>query len=447
MVFAFFKRLFGGGDKAAPAPAVAPERTAAKVPPAATSAPVSASREAPRAEPGVVVQRDEMIDARARIAGYRFSVQRLSGGAPLSPQAVVTALGNDNLQGVVQRRQAVIALAPGDWFDADFAQFIGPNSAFFIAMPPATERERWTRAVSAIKAAGGRVAVDGAALDACPVAPDVLLLDFTAYPLEAFERVVKHALATHPGLAIAVDGVASWDEQRLCHSQGVRHALGGFVATPDTQVQGERLNQSRMVLVEMLNLLRRDGTPAEIAAVAKRDPGVAVKILGMANSPMSGLTAPVASVERAMMVLGRESLYRWLSLAMFRAGAADSRDETLLELALFRGRFIELMATGNRSKAECDELFLVGLLSLVDNLLGLPMAEVVGKMHLPQAVADVLLGNGGPYSRWLLLALAVERGKIERAAELIATLSLDADRLEECVTAARAWAEEALQNS
>ncbi len=443
MLLGLIKRLVGGSRKAET------EAEAETIPLRAAAAfrPVCVPSEPPRAEPGVVVQRDEMIDARSRIAGYRFAVRRLGGGSPLSPQTIVTALGNDNLHGVLQRRQAMISLAPGDWFGADFARFSGPNSAFFIATPPAVERERWAQAVSAIKTAGGRVAVDGDALDACPVAPDVLLLDFTAYPLEAFERAVKNALARHPGLAIAVDGVGSWDEQRLCHALGVRHALGGFVATPDAQVQGERLSQSRMVLVEMLNLLRRDGSPAEIAAVAKRDPGVAVKILGMANSPMSGLTSPVASVERAMMVLGRESLYRWLSLAMFRAGAADSRDETLLELALFRGRFIELMATGDRSKIECDELFLVGLLSLVDNLLGLPMSEVVGKMHLPQSVADVLLGNGGPYSRWLLLALAVERGKTERAAELVEALNLDVERLEECVTTARAWAEEALQNS
>ncbi len=439
MVFGIFKQLLGGSDKAK----VPPKAIAEKVPVAIDTA-VS---EAPRAEARVVVQRDEMIDPHSRIAGYRFVVKPLGNEVPLPAQLTVTALCDDNLHAVAQRRQALISIAPDDWFGADFAQFVGPNTTFFMATPPAAGRERWVQAVSAIKAAGGGVAVDGAALDDCPVASDVLLLDFTAYPLETFEYLVKDALARYPGQAIVVDGVASWDEQRLCHALGARHALGEFVATPDVQGQRDPLSQSRMVLVEMLNLLRRDGSPEEIAAVAKRDPGVAVKILEMANSPMSGLSAPVASVEKAMLVLGRETLYRWLLLAMFRAGAADSRDETLLELALFRGRFIELMAAGHRSKTESDELFLVGLLSLVDSLLGLPMSEVVGKMHLPQSVADVLLGNGGPYSRWLMLALAVERGRIEQATELLEAMSLDAERLGECVTAARMWAEEALQNS
>lgn len=404
--------------------------------------------EAARAEPGAVIQRDEMLDGRARIAGYRFVARRFGSGAPLSPRQVAAALSHDNLAAFVQRRHALVVLGSDGWAgaDADFAPFISPNTSFFIPTPPG-DRQAWAQTLAAIQAAGGRVAVDARRLDASPVAPDLLLLDFTAYQLEAFERAVKQALASHPRMTVAVDGIASWTEHRLCNSLGVHFSLGGFAATRDEQVQGERMNQSRLVLVEMLNLMRRDGSPAEIANVVKRDPAIAVKILGMANSPMSGLTSPVASFERAMMVLGRETLYRWLSLAMFRAGAADSRDETLLELALFRGRFLELLATGSRSKAECDELFLVGLLSLVDNLLGLPMADVVAKMHLPQAVSDVLLGNGGPHSRWLLLALAIEKGRTDSATELTATLGVDAERLEECVTAARSWAEEALQSS
>lgn len=439
MAFGFFKRLLGGSEAA----------TVRNDPPVSTAPAkaLSIASEPPRAEPGLVVQRDEMIDARSRIAGYRFVAKRFDGGARLPAELAVTALGNDNLQAFAQRRQAVVSLGASDWFAADFSPFIGSNTTFFISTPSAGARDEWARAVSAIKASGGSVAIDGNGIDDSPVLPNLLMLDFAAYPLEAFERVVKGAQGRYPGLVVAVDGVGSWTEHRLCESLGVRYSLGGFAATPDAQVQGERLNQSRLVLMEMLNLLRRDGSPADIAAVAKRDPAVAVKILGMANSPMSGLTSPVASVERAMMVLGRDTLYRWLSLGMFRAGAADSRDETLLELALFRARFLELMATGSRPKAECDELFLVGLLSLVDNLLGLPMAEVVGKMHLPQAVGDVLLGNGGPHSRWLLLALAMEKGRTDRAAELTETLNLDRERLEESVSAARAWAEEALQNS
>jgi len=65
-------------------------------------------------------------------------------------------------------------------------------------------------------------------------------------------------------------------------------------------------------------------------------------------------------------------------------------------------------------------------------------------MHLPAAVADVLLRNEGPYGRFLMLALVMEKDYGDRAARIAAELGIEPDRLDECSTRARAWAEEAL---
>lgn len=230
----------------------------------------------------------------------------------------------------------------------------------------------------------------------------------------------------------------------MCQGLGARYSIGNFAAKPDDEDTGEKLNQSRLVLIEMLNLLRSEADSSQIATAAKRDPGVALKVVGMANSPASGLSEPVGSLEQALLVLGRETLYRWISLAMFRAGTGGGRDEALLELALYRGRFLELVAMEGRSKKESDELYLVGLLSIMDSLLGLPMQKVVEKMNLPATVADVLVHSQGPYSRLLMLLLAVEKGLAPQVTRIAADLSIDLARIEECNCNARAWAEEAL---
>lgn len=401
----------------------------------------------PKREVHAIVQRDEILDGRSRIAGYRFAAHCLGSGYPPSPDMAVAALLADNIVAFAERRLAIVPLTVRDWNSADYRQIIAPNTTFLLESPAHSERDDWRKTLEEIKSAGGRIGIEGvdAADDLAGALADLVLLDFGGYSIENLERITQELATARPNMALVADGIGSWAEHRLVQSMRVRYSLGSFAAAPDEMEQGEKLNQSRLVLIEMLNLLRREADAAEIAAVAKRDPGVIVKIIGIANSPMSGLSSSVASIEQAVLVLGREMLYRWLSLAMFRSGAGGGRDEALLELALCRGRLLELLATGSRSRQECDELFLVGLLSLLDSLLGMPMAKIVARMHLPQAVADVLVKSEGPYGRFLMLALSLEKGHNERAAEVATELGIEPGKIETSSSAARFWAEAALQ--
>ncbi len=393
-----------------------------------------------------MVQRDEMLDAKSRIAGYRFVVRRI--GSTLTPTLgeTVAALRAENVAVFAQRRVALLPVTASDSYRPEYRQFIAPNAYFLVASPAAGEDwGAWREAVESLKAAGGKVAIDDAAVaerSALALA-DICLLDFRSYTLENFERLLRRLVRSESPLPVAADGLSAWAEHRLCLDRGATYSLGGFAASPEEASSGNQLNQSRLVLIEMLNLLRRDAELTEIAEVAKRDPGVAVKVVAMANAPVMGLSSKVGSLDQAMMVLGRATLYRWLSVSMFRAGSGGGRDEALLEMALWRARFLELVAAG-RSKSECDELFLVGLFSLLDSLLGMPMAQVVERMTLPEKVCEVLLSSSGPYGRYLMLAIVFEKGRAEQIERLIEGLGIST----ECVTGAsveaRAWAEAAL---
>ena len=69
------------------------------------------------------------------------------------------------------------------------------------------------------------------------------------------------------------------------------------------------------------------------------------------------LNNAVASVDQAIVLVGREWLYHSLSISMFRVGGKDSADDALLEMSLARARLMELAAMANLPKKECEELF------------------------------------------------------------------------------------------
>ena len=405
-----------------------------------------------RETPPIVLQRDEIIDAKTRIGGYRFAAHVPDSPHEANPRATLEALRAANVAAFAERRMALIPLPAAHWMSLDFSSLIGPHTVFLLDPPEASlPRERWRDVALAIRAAGARVGVAGTGnsgdRDLILECADLLLIDFSAYSLPGLESALSAFKTEFPRLQIAVENVDGWPERRLCVSRGADFCLGPFATAADEEQQSGEISQSRLVLIEMLNLLRTDADLSDIAQVAKRDPGVAVKVVAMANSPLMARDNPVSGIDQAIMMLGREQLYRWLSLAMFRAGANSPRDEVLLELALARGRFLELVGQGRHGKRECDELFLVGLLSMLDSLLGVPMARVVERIHLSAEIKDVLLNSAGPFGRYLMLAIAVEKGRVEQTSRLAQQTAIPLDEIERASAEALEWAESAVRFS
>jgi EAL and modified HD-GYP domain-containing signal transduction protein len=436
----FISSLFGGRTHAA-------ERTpVAQSPKRPQPQAIPATRQA-QAE--FMVHREELIDARMRIAGYRFSTSPTGAPSADPAQASIAALLADGAMRIAERRLALITLTGQHWQRAELRPLIGPHTLFLPSPAAGDDPAVWKATLDNITAASGQFALSAELASRLPEAAQrahLILIDFRQQSLESFEQRVGQCRQSHPEALLAAAGVCTWSEHRVVQGLGVQYSLGDFATTPDDAIQAEALSQSRQVLVEMLNLLRRGAELSELATLAKRDPGVVLKIVEMANSPLSGLSSPVANFDQALMVIGREMLYRWLTFGIYRQDAAE-RDEMLLEIALRRARFLELIAQGERSKQQCDELFLVGMFSVFDSLLGLSMERVLEKIHLPAAVGDVLARSEGPYAGYLTLTLAVEKGRSELVGKMTRQLGLPLQKVADSSAAALAWAEAALKSS
>ncbi|MCE1241395.1 MAG: HDOD domain-containing protein [Azonexaceae bacterium] len=433
----FLKRLFGAFRRD-DAPTPLSGTPAAQTPRTVPAAPAAISRKP------VAISWQEMLDASSGIAAYLLRPSSLQVGMAPSGPDWLAALTQDSIARLAQRRKILVPITPLQWRSANFAALVGPNVFFLLQDAPHSGQPNaaWTTLAADIRAAGGRLAADMATLAVLAGAdfPDLLLLDLQGREFKAFEQQVRGMRQQWPTLQLAVENVASWTEYRFLMALGVGYCLGPFATCRDETQQSDGFSQNRLTLVEMLNLLRREADTAEVVAVAKRDPAVVIKLLEMANSPLSGLSRQVSSLEDAVLLLGRAPLYRWLSLAMFQIGTRDDqRDHTLMVISLSRAAFLESLA-GENNRQQAGELFLVGLFSLIDSLLGLPTASVLGKMHLPGPVAQVLLDKDGPYARHLMLAICMERGRVDQAILLAGAIGLDPAETIFQYSEAMAWA-------
>ena len=417
--------------------------------PAATaaSAPAAAPAEPPPSAPAAdaLVTHVEIVDERQRLSGYRFN-------APLPEPALIDALVAAKVTDFAQKRIALVQISPAAVELNQHLPLVAPNTIFLLDRKAAApSAQQLAGAIEALRAGGCRVALRGVSLDAddAPLLAkcEMVLLHLQEHALAEFQALSKQLRLRYPDLKLVVDGVESWDEQRMCASWGANYFMGHFLTTTDKVDPDAKIDQSRMTSIELLNLLRTDAELPAMIEVAKRDPGMTYQVLQWANAPGSGQTTKVTSLQQAFMVLGRNQLYRGLTVSMFRlgAGATKERDESLLEVALTRARFLETCSKLPQSK--CDELFLVGLLSLFDVLLSVPMANLVGKMQLSDDIRDVLLGKEGMYGPYLTMVLLLERDKVDRAMDIAATLEIDIDGLPQVGQAAFQWAQESMQQT
>ena len=197
------------------------------------------------------------------------------------------------------------------------------------------------------------------------------------------------------------------DDFRFCHHAGFDFFCGAFALRRD----GWRppSNQiDRLRIIDVLNQIRGGADLDVIASALKPDPVLTFKLLRYINSAGIGLQQHVDSISRALIVLGRDRFYRWLSLLLFDFGKPSYREQMLTAQALGRARFMELLAGHGTLPAQGDALFMLGLFSLLDVLLGQTLDDIVRTVDLPVPVAAALQGEPGSLSSALALARAIE---------------------------------------
>lgn len=399
---------------------------------------------------GLMLRREELLDGRNALAGFRLTVA--SSGidrVDVTPQGRVDALSAGRVRQLAERRTALLCLPLSDWDPALYGPLSGPGTVFETEMPDMDSPSRDTLdRLRALQASGAAVALRAPPDPAWAHTPvwdlaSHAVVRFDPQAPRRFEQVCRSLHSAHPHLRLITDGVPTWPEQRLCLSLGATLVLGDFLHTVDDQpAPGDERGQ-RSALLELLNLVRQDADLAHLTEAVKREPGVAVHLLGMAHAPAYGVSQPLTGIEQAIQVIGRDTLYRWLAVAVFRAGQDGPRDATLLEVALARARFLELTGRTQGSRQQADELFLLGLLSFIDKVLGRPMGEVLDRLSVPSAVLDVLLRHEGPYLHFLTLAISIEKCLARRTQELASTLGFDLGQLHGLRDEAVHWAEDA----
>jgi c-di-GMP-related signal transduction protein len=289
-----------------------------------------------------------------------------------------------------------------------------PKAHVVLSLPGTIEiNDDLTRRAEALKALGYSLALNNftysASYDPLLKSIDVVTLNPSRMTPEELEEMLDE-LKRFP-LTLLAEDVEDFQQFDRMRELGCSLFRGYYFLRP-TVISGKRIDPENITVMKLMNQVLRNADLDIIERTFKESPALSINLLRLLNSASGGLKEKIHSVRHAIVLLGGECLNRWAQILLFIPAETPGDCKPLLEIAVMRARFMELMvlkgALGGE-KTMADLAFMTGILSLIEALLKRPMAEILNQLSLVDEVYRALVNHKGLLAELLALSEKMEK--------------------------------------
>ncbi len=393
----------------------------------------------------VAVLRRVMLNRDKKVAGYEFFQIDAEKGDAAVEQAFLKFMNSVLAAGTLGSRRAFMTISAGLLSDPLLAPLISAGAIVMLRVDSATDDiEQLARRMQSLQDDGHHIGL----ADARVALEHPRLGEFASVGFLPVDQMIPPDLldavrklsALHPRMKLCAIGVNSYEEFDVCSRLKMTGFVGPF-ATHRRDWASNKVDPGTVRLFNLVNSLRAGAEMDVIIKDIKLDPLLSYRILCHANSAAIGSQRKILDLKDAILLLGREPLFRWLVVLMCASTPNAIQNSALLENALARGRMMELL-TGEMSIEPSEGFFLTGVLSLLDIILQVPSPALLAALDLPDDVKAALTERTGPYSALLRLVEASEQNDVTGAIALCTELGIEHPKFCEIQTEAMNWVRE-----
>ncbi|MCO4800020.1 MAG: HDOD domain-containing protein [Colwelliaceae bacterium] len=264
----------------------------------------------------------------------------------------------------------------------------------------------------------------------------------------SFEQIqeIKTSIAGHSHIQLLAEKVETYEEYNQALELGFELFQGFFFAKPE-MVKTKSLSPSQMAMAELLyETSKPELDLASITSVFERDVSLSYKLLRYANSPIFRRRTEIATIKQALVILGSAELKRFLGL-MFATNVNPDKPSELINAAMTRAKFCEMVAHDINAPVDTSIAFLTGLLSLIDAILDEKLESILLKLPLAPEIKDALTSKKGVLSALIVLVEQIEHADWDKTTIVMKKLGLSKDKVVKDYNEAIAWADEQAQLS
>ncbi|HKM22713.1 MAG TPA: HDOD domain-containing protein [Lachnospiraceae bacterium] len=292
-----------------------------------------------------------------------------------------------------------------------------------------TSEELYVNRVTELKSKGYKLAMRKLPVSEYEQNKEILkLMDYIILDCKKID-VTKAKLyfgQVYPNIRICVGNVDNQEKfDELKDDPSFEMFEGEFYRIPVTKGETEvaPLKANYLQLLKMVN--DEDFELTKAADIIGRDTALVLELLQMVNrmSVNSGIT----TIRHAAAMLGQKELKKWINTAVTKELCTDRPNE-ITRLSLLRAKFAETLAPIFGLTMKSSELFLVGLFSVLDLILNLPMEEALDKIRVSKEISEALVHQKGELAAVLDFMLHYEAADWQEVSRqmIIMSISMDA---------------------
>jgi c-di-GMP-related signal transduction protein len=398
------------------------------------------------------VARQPILEAGGDVFGYELLYRADADdleGTPSQDLAAARVLSdavlNVGLETLTGGRPAFINLSRSLLL-GEVARLLPPTAVVF-------ELHDIVRVDEAVVEACRRLHEDGYAIALCDFVPgcdaEALLpyarfvkVDVLTTPLPMQRELAKYLAPSR--VRMVAEHVETAEVFDAARAEGYALFQGHYFCLPK-MCSAAAVRSRHVAYMQLLAALNRPGLSlSEVEDLIKHDVSLSYRVLRCINSAAFGLRREIKSIREALLLMGLAPIRSWASVWCM-AGLNTGGTSELVTVALVRARCCELIGEHLESE-EAPELFLIGLCSLLDAMLGRPLEDAVADLPLSPGARDAVLGMRRSPSRSVLNAvIAYERGAWDLSADELKAAGLQGNLVAEAYTGALSWARELTQ--
>jgi EAL and modified HD-GYP domain-containing signal transduction protein len=258
------------------------------------------------------------------------------------------------------------------------------------------------------------------------------------------DQAALDQIEKYPAALMLARGLKTLEQFQATRNMGFSLFQGGFFKEPEC-VPDRKLGSNEVARLNLFRLMEEEEMDMKnLVAAIRSDVSVSFRLLSFLNSASFGFRQNIQSIDQAILLLGWIKLKSWLrAVLLVDMTGKEEIPQELAALSLQRGKFFELLTTEyDYWGFNPSTLFLVGLFSLMDAILGIPMENVVEMLPLEAKLKAALKRDANSEYRPLFELLDyLEDADWSALETLTHKLCLDLGFVKNAFATSRNWAD------
>ncbi len=300
--------------------------------------------------------------------------------------------------------------------------------------------ENYVKRLKELKAAGFKIAIRKIAVSEFQVyAPILELVDYVFLNNKkiAIDKAKIYFEKLYPNVKLIAGNIDTMDTfESLKTTGGYQFYEGEFYRIPVTKGSKD-ISPAKVTQLELLKIVNNpDFEINDAADIIGRDTALTLSLLQMVNRVVK--TAEITTIRHAAAMLGQKELKRWINTAVVNQISSDQPNE-LTRLTLLRARFAENLAGLFELKMQSEELFLMGLFSVLDIILDKPIDEALEMIQVSKDIKAALIKREGKLAPVLEYILAYETADWSEVSRIMVLRNIDTNKVYQAYLDTLSW--------